>query len=57
MGRYYYPTDKIPLARLFPFDLCHITTTAGKKRPLAKKEPSKKRNSFKKQLGFKLVYL
>lgn len=57
MTKYYYPTDKIPATRLFPFDLYHITTTDGKKIPLAKNQPSKKRNSFKEQLGFKLFYL
>lgn len=42
MARYYYPTDKIPVTRLFPFDLYHITTTDGKRYPWQKTNQAKK---------------
>lgn len=47
MGRYYYPTDKIPVTRLFPFDLYHITTTAGKRDPCQKSNQAKKETALR----------
>lgn len=36
MARYYYPTDKIRVTTLLPFDLYCITTTDGKRYPWQK---------------------